>query len=306
LLRFNPDWTRENFLAALSQPNTPLENASTTEQSRALNLAVKAMTMISCGTENQPENLLEAGLIAKPWRNDTTFSQFILDTFPVTDFPCLNDPNSSRSNHAQATLTGRRLKKLAGLRFQPTEDVRRHLRLNHRTGVVEIFHYTSFLKEHLRLTKDLPRSISVSDSIKAGALPRQLVLEILDSIQKILFPLSDPKACTMLRSFTTSSNSPFDPDCLRFESSAIRHPDEKEISYIYFGTQLMTLYHELENPTPRSYVDKWLERRSGARYVMMATLAGAVIAVFLGLASLTVSSYQTWIAYQQWKHPVNK
>jgi hypothetical protein len=45
-------------------------------------------------------------------------------------------------------------------------------------------------------------------------------------------------------------------------------------------------------------VEKWFERKSGARYVMMATLIGALFAVLLGMASLGVSSYQAWIVYQ--------
>lgn len=37
---------------------------------------------------------------------------------------------------------------------------------------------------------------------------------------------------------------------------------------------------------------------------MMATVAGVAFAVLLGMASLAVSSYQAWLAYQQWQHPV--
>jgi hypothetical protein len=40
------------------------------------------------------------------------------------------------------------------------------------------------------------------------------------------------------------------------------------------------------------------------RHVMMATVVGVVIAIFLGLASLAVGGYQAWVSYQQWQHPV--
>jgi hypothetical protein len=128
------------------------------------------------------------------------------------------------------------------------------------------------------------------------------VLEVLDSLQKILFPLSDHKSSRLLHSLTTTSA--FDPDSLRFESSIIRNDDEKDIQYHYLGTRLANLYEELKNPTPRGLFKKWLERRSGARYVMLATLFGVVIAVVLGIASLAVSIYQTWLTYQAWQHPV--
>src|SRR6202035_4701018 len=105
------------------------------------------------------------------------------------------------------------------------------------------------------------RHSSTASNSSSGALPRQLVLECLDSMQKILFPLSDPssKSRSLLQSLISTSS--FDPDCLRFESASIRNPDEKDISYLYFGARLADLYEELENPQPRGWVEKWLERK---------------------------------------------
>ena len=137
----------------------------------------------------------------------------------------------------------------------------------------------------------------------SGALPRQLALETLDSLQKVLFPLSDLKSRSLLLSLTSTSS--FDPDSLRYEFTAIRNHDEKDIAYHYWGTRLADLYEELENPTVRGSFEKWLERRSGARYVMFATVIGVMIAILLGMASLAIGSYQAWVGYQQWKHPIS-
>jgi hypothetical protein len=137
-----------------------------------------------------------------------------------------------------------------------------------------------------------------------GALARQLALEALDSVQKILFPIADRKCKSLLRSLTT--NASFDPDTIRFESTSVRNADEMEVQYYYFGARLAHLYEAVENPKPRGWVEKWIQRKSSARYVMMATLAGVLIAIILGIASLGVSSYQAWIAYQQWQHPIGK
>jgi hypothetical protein len=57
------------------------------------------------------------------------------------------------------------------------------------------------------------------------------------------------------------------------------------------------------NPTPKGF-EKWFERKSGARYVMMATIAGVILAILLGIASLALGAYQAWIGYQQWQHPL--
>jgi hypothetical protein len=73
-------------------------------------------------------------------------------------------------------------------------------------------------------------------------------------------------------------------------------------TYHYFGSRLADLYEELTNRTPRG-MEKWFERRSGARFVMMATIAGAVFAI-LGMAGLAMNGYQAWLSYQQWQHPV--
>ena len=121
-------------------------------------------------------------------------------------------------------------------------------------------------------------------------------------MQKVLFPLWDAKSKSLLQSLVSTAS--FDPDCIRYATD-IRAADEKEIPYHYFGSRLADLYEELENPQPRGWGEKWLERKSGNRYLMMATLIGVITAVFLGFAGLAVSSYQTWLTYQAWKYPVS-
>jgi hypothetical protein len=133
-------------------------------------------------------------------------------------------------------------------------------------------------------------------------LPRQLVLEVLDSVQKILFPF-DSESEPILRSLV-SKNS-FDPDCLRYDSATYRKEGEEDISYHYFGSRLMDLYEEIENPSPRGFLEKWLERKSGARYLMLATLIGVIIAIILGVLGLAIGILQAWVAYEAWKYPIN-
>jgi len=66
----------------------------------------------------------------------------------------------------KATLTAKKLKKRANLKFKPTDDLRNHLKLNNKTREVELYHHTAFLKEHIRLTKDQPRNLSVLDYLR--------------------------------------------------------------------------------------------------------------------------------------------
>ena len=135
-------------------------------------------------------------------------------------------------------------------------------------------------------------------------MPRALALETLASLQTILFPLTEAKSKALLLSLTSTTNQNFDTDVLRYDSSTIRNTFQVEpIPYHYFGSRLGDLYEELANPTPRG-LERWFERKSGARYVMMATIAGVLFAIFLGIASLALGAYQAWVGYQQWQHPV--
>jgi hypothetical protein len=152
-LKSNPETTRAELLEKLF-PDRPARG----DQERAINLAIRVMMMVNCSASRQSSALLEHGSHQAPWRSNITFSQFITDIFPKTDHPSIND--------IKENLRARRLKKRAGLRFQPTDDLRNHLKLDRKGAVVEIFHHTAFLKEHLRRTKDEPQNMSVLDCIK--------------------------------------------------------------------------------------------------------------------------------------------
>jgi hypothetical protein len=128
--------------------------------------------------------------------------------------------------------------------------------------------------------------------------PRHLALEIIHSVQNILFP-PDPKSQAIIRALVEEKS--FDPECLQYNASDYELDSEKDIRYQWLGPRLMDLYGELCDPTPRGSLGKWIERRSRDRHVMMATAIGILVAILLGIMSLVVSILQTWIAWQQWK-----
>ena len=165
-LKLEPDITRAAFAAEVFKEDTSRRLPSSADRERAINLAVKVFAMVNCSAQRQSSGLLEHGLSQAPWRSDVTFSQFIIDVFPMTDHPSLNDDDLKGSMDLKAALTATKLKKRIGLKFQPTDDLRRHLKLDRKSKVVEIYHHTAFLKEHLRLTKDTAPKVSVSESIR--------------------------------------------------------------------------------------------------------------------------------------------
>ncbi|KAL6799895.1 hypothetical protein J3E68DRAFT_435411 [Trichoderma sp. SZMC 28012] len=301
LLQAHPDTKRSELTHGyFSKRNKP---PSSSDQHWAFNLAVQVMSMVKCSAEDQPPSLLELGTQAIQWHFDESLAEFLSRAFPQKDTGNLHvHDDSGEIRDIKSALTARRLKKVAGLRFQGTDDLRNHLKMDVKRGVVEIYHYTSVLREHLAASQKLDDSSVFEDSISAGNIPRQIALEALDSMQKILFPFdsdSEQILCDLV------SKESFDPDCLRYDSVVYRKESEETASYNYFGARLVDLFKELEDPSPRGILEKWLQRKSGARYMMMATLIGVIIAIILGVLGLAVGVFQAWVSYEAWKHPVN-
>ncbi|RSM05631.1 hypothetical protein CEP52_006176 [Fusarium oligoseptatum] len=247
VLKENPD-TKRSELTSAHFTNRGGQTPTPDDQDRAFNLALRVIATVTCCLDNRSVDTLEAGLQPIPWRDDMTWTQFLSTAFPVIDL----DPSDSRdatSSRINELVTARRLMKVARLRFVPTDELRNHLKLNQQDGTVELYHHTAFLEESL---------------IANRKDKEQLAIEVLNSIQKTLFP-STADARILLRSLVSKHN--LDPDCLRFEPSSYLLEGEGATTYRYLESKLVELYEELDNPTPRGILEKWLERKSGARGV---------------------------------------
>lgn len=164
-LKSNPDLTRAQLTNDIFNYLGGQKQTSIVDQDAAVNLAVRVMLMVNCSAQRQSPGLLEHGIYHSRWNSDVAFSQFIGDIFPMTDHPGLNNNSARPFLDMRAALTARKLKKRAGLKFRPTDDLRSHLKLDQRNGVVEIYHHTAFLKEHLRITKNEGK-IGICDGLK--------------------------------------------------------------------------------------------------------------------------------------------
>ncbi|KAK3356635.1 hypothetical protein B0T25DRAFT_537103 [Lasiosphaeria hispida] len=202
---------------------------------KATDLAAKILTMVNCSTSYLSSDRLEKGNSRMHWKDGIAFDTYLRGLFPTEEHPVFSYPDGEAFADAKGELLGRKLKKHLNLTFRPTHDIRNHLRLDRRDNVLEIYHYTSFVKEHLRLSKQ--------DDTTSNILPRQLLLEVLDSLQGILFPLSDPKSRKLLQSLVATCS--LDPDILHFEFSSIRRQGEESIHYVYLADRLSELYNEL-------------------------------------------------------------
>jgi hypothetical protein len=147
------------------------------------------------------------------------------------------------------------------------------------------------MREILRATKNDPNSY---------ALPRALILEVLIVSTSCSFRLSLTRT-----SFSIILSR--ERDLTTAYSPVYQHRIEEQMMQLpYTSTLEIALQHCTlrckHQPRMAGYKDG--SKRKSNTYVVMATLIGVCIAVMLGVLGLAVSTFQAWVAYQQWKHPV--
>jgi hypothetical protein len=148
LLRQYPSKTRQEIGNLIKRDGT-----SPGDLFKATDLAAKILTMVDCSTSYLSSGRLEKGNARMHWKDDAAFSTYLRGLFPIEEHPVFSYPDGEAFADAKGELLGRKLKKHLNLTFRPTHDIRNHLRLDRRDNLLEIYHYTSFIKEHLRLSK---------------------------------------------------------------------------------------------------------------------------------------------------------
>ncbi|KAK0707381.1 hypothetical protein B0H67DRAFT_494348 [Lasiosphaeris hirsuta] len=274
------------------------------DQIRAFALAARLMTMTEIESADGDDAYVYVGggdergqrlLPPVSWPPDKSLLAAVSDAFPTQNHPSLQD-GDAYARVIRSNLTALNLKRVAGLRIEATTNLHDHLKLNQVDGTVQVFHCVNFLREHLLSARPIS-----TETEPPPCLPRLLALETLHTIQ-LLFP-QEERSQALLRNLVSKHG--FDRDCLTFGMAPYEQAggDERRQAQRFpvWGSRLMDLYDEIENPKPRSPFDTWVERRSKSRHVMLATVAGVMTAVVLGLLGLCVSIFQAWIAWQDWK-----
>jgi hypothetical protein len=335
-LKEQPDVSRTQLMSQYfstrrqaAKDDSEREMPTPEDQERAFSLAARVMTTVACSGEDAASAVLELGTEPVPWRGETSISQFLLAAFPLANTLSLDSlPGARRNQDVRLFLSAETITKVGRLRLQPTDDIRSHLNLDSKAGAVQIYQQTAVLKEHLKATEQLAATATIAETIQvlvspipmprviskyylpkgtqianicSRNIPRQLALEVLASLNSILFPPMT-KSHGILRALV--SKGVFDKDMLQLESRDVRHRHEVEGEYRYLASKLRDLYDEVDNPTPRGRFERWFDRRIAQRYFMMATFGGLVVAIILGILGLAVGIFQAWVAYQAWRFPV--
>lgn len=264
------------------------------DQERALNLAASVLLSLNCGIPDDCADQLEDCNSSLPWTLGVSIDKFVAEAFGKTPTSTEQERNLSVDSNWLREITAKRLKQKAGLLLKATDDLHSHLRLDQKSRVVYIFDCTAVLEELLLASMDEPDWC---------LLPRGLLLEVLYTIYKLLFP-PGRESQIVLSSLVRKGG--FDKDMLRYTIERFRRDDDREIDYSYFGERLIELHNELKDPSPRNWFERLFEggTKSAERKMLMATTIGVFIAVTIGMVGLVVAGFQAWVGYQQWKHPV--
>jgi hypothetical protein len=255
------------------------------DQNRAFNIGASIALLMDFGILHDAANVSLGSIHCVAWRDNMSSKDFINEAFSrLTD--------SSDLRGILVDLKAKNLIKHAKLRLHCTNDIRRHLVLNRKERIVWVFHHSTVLRESL---------LATGNNTVAPSLPRQVILEVLDTLHFVLFPL-ELSSHKLLASLVKNG---WDSGLLPEKSTSYRNANDPEISYTYFGDRLEELHKELQSPTPHGWLQRRLRRKSET-YMLMATMYGVLIAVTIGFLSLVTAVFQAWVAWQQWQHPINQ
>jgi hypothetical protein len=286
LIKEKANQSKEELMGQSFRTHIPIS-----DQERAFNLAASILLSINCGLTGDHTDNLEDSEFTFPWTPGFSVTGFVGEAFRK------NSTIQQTGNVLSIIgpgLTAKRLKDKTGLQFQPTDDMRSHLRIDIKLRVVYLFDCTAVLEEMLSATQN---------SSQDGILPRQMLFEILHTLYKVMFPPG--RESENFASYLIKKHG-FQEDFLRYKISWFKRDDDPEVDFSYFGDRLLELHNELEDPSPRNWFERLFEggSKSAERKMLMATTIGVFIAVTIGLFGLVIAGFQAWVGYQQWKHPV--
>lgn len=165
-LREDPTITRKDLREMCESRSSP-GIQSQSEQDDAINGAIKLLIMTDCSPIDHWADRLETGTLRKPWKEGVAFDRFVEDMLPAMEsHQALSFPDSPEYDDFKIQIKATRLVKNLNISFRGTSDIRNHLLFDRQRREIQIFHFTGFLKEQLRLTKNHARDLPVKDTLR--------------------------------------------------------------------------------------------------------------------------------------------
>lgn len=122
-------------------------------------------------------------------------------------------------------------------------------------------------------------------------------------MQAVLFPSTNPEEVAILREHIRKRE--FDSECVRYEGYKVFKSVPKDFRYVYWAERLAVLYRRLEEKPPRNRLEKWLEQEGSDGNAFLVAFLALVISILVGILSLILACFQTWISWMAWKYPAS-
>ncbi|KAF4436470.1 hypothetical protein F53441_13260 [Fusarium austroafricanum] len=297
-LKSNSGVTKEQALAHMQASWNTTDNLE-----NVLTLAIQAMLMVdSAAQEWHPAGYALGEYRPIGWLSQERFSSFMERSFPKGSEHIREQVLEAFDERSQ--LKAWKLQKRLGMSFHPTDNLSEHLTLDTKNNILYLFHHAAYLKAHLAKCRDVPLELKATaeDSFKHGTHPPQLLAETLHSLQGILFPSLDRKSGEVLNSLIRKEG--FDSECAQYEGYKIFPEPPEDFNYIYWGRRIAQLHQMVKALPPRNKFEKWFQQKTSERNALLIALVALFISIFVGILSIILSCVQIWIAWMQWKHPV--
>ncbi|KAH6869268.1 hypothetical protein B0T10DRAFT_418762, partial [Thelonectria olida] len=236
------------------------------------------------------------------WLPDEAFIDFVARCFPQV--------SSGRRDRVATVLDDKsslkawKLKDRLGINFRGTNNLADHLLFDPRNQILYLFHHTAYLKAHLDLWngESVSKDVGITTTLKRGTLCPRLLAETLHSLQSILFRNDDDRSMRVLEQLIKRKG--FDYTCSVHEGYKMFEDSMEDFTYVYWGERLAVLHDLVLNRPPRTGFQRWIRWQTSESNSFMVAMLALIISIFIGILSLGLSAFQTWITWQAWKHLV--
>jgi hypothetical protein len=183
-------------------------------------------------------------------------------------------------------------KKIKGLSFEATDDLRYHLRFDQHARVLQVFQGTAVMKQIL---------LASQTNTYVCFIPRALAVEFCNTIYNLLFDFDNSASYKILEGLIRKNG--FYEDLKSYDSAVHQSEIENDDKFQYFGWRLNILLEEMQDPSPANWFERLFHsgEKSAERRMLMMTMIGVVITAVTSTLNLIVASYQAYIGYQAWQ-----
>ncbi|KAK3318934.1 hypothetical protein B0H66DRAFT_558427 [Apodospora peruviana] len=273
----------------------------------AIGMAVEAMFMIDPAAKERHASDFRLGQHYRPssWLPDETLASFVERIFPpslVGSQEAVAAAAAAMEQGQHGALRARKLQKRLGARFRPTNNLAEHLLFDEQRNYLYIFHHVGFLKTQLARYEggavEALENIGLRESLEAGTLPPQLLVETLYSLQGVLFPSVDPASAQILDELIDKWR--FDPECAEYDGMPQR---SSNFRFIYWGERMAHLHQLMTRRPPRNKLERWFHSHSTEGNALLIALVALAISIVIGVVSIGLNIVQIWLTWMAWKYP---